>query len=341
MDKTSAQADMFANRLAKRVRFYKKWAKKQRLTCYRVYDRDIPEIPLTVDYYGFIDDNDEIVEEYACVSMFERPYEKDSRDEEIWLDSMCAEIRKVLGLDESHLIVKTRKRQKGEQQYEKARSGKRISGVVREGELCFGVNLSDYLDTGIFMDHRPLRKKLTEISDGKRVLNLFGYTGSLSIAAAKGGASFVQTVDLSNTYLDWAGLNLDLNGFEDRKSYPLTRFDVVEFLEIEARKVKSGTKSGFDIILLDPPTFSNSKKTEDVLDTNKQWPQLVRNCLHLLNPGGILYFSTNSRKLSFDPAMLPISIAGRKFTVQDVTTESIPEDFKNHRIHRCWKFTMS
>lgn len=340
MDKTSVQAEMFANRLSKRTQFYKKWAKKQRLTCYRVYDRDIPEIPLSVDYYGFIDDNDAIVDRYACVSMFERPYEKDPREEEIWLNAMSAEIRKVLGLDDNHLILKMRKRQKGEAQYEKKRCKTQISGVVREGELCFGVNLSDYLDTGLFMDHRPLRKKLVEICDNKRVLNLFGYTGALSIAAAKGGASFVQTVDLSNTYLEWAGMNLELNGFEDRRAYMLTRFDVVEFLELESRKIKSGTKPGFDIVLLDPPTFSNSKKTEVVLDTNKQWPLLVRNCLHLLNPGGLLYFSTNSRKLVFAREMLPISVAGRKFSVQDVTAESIPEDFKNHRIHRCWKFLL-
>ena len=338
MDKTSAQAEMFANRLAKRVSFYKKWSKNQRLTCYRIYDRDIPEIPLTIDYYGFINDNDDIVDEYACVALFERPYEKDPTEEETWLKAMCAEIQKILNIDKTHVILKTRKRQKGESQYEKSRSGKRISGVVREGDLYFGVNLSDYLDTGLFMDHRPLRKKLVSISANKRVLNLFGYTGALSIAAAKGGASFVQTVDLSNTYLNWAGMNLELNGFDDRKAYPLTRLDVVEFLDLEARKVKSGTKSGFDIILLDPPTFSNSKKTQDVLDTNKQWPQFVSSCLQLLNPGGILYFSTNSRKLTFDSEL--ISTAGIKYSVQDVTTKSIPEDFKNHRIHRCWKFTL-
>ena len=278
MEKTQEQATMFANRLSKRAQFYKKWAKKQKLTCYRIYDRDIPEIPLCVDYYGFIDDRDNIVEQYAYVAMFERPYEKDPREEELWLDAMCSEIRKVMGLDADHVILRTRKRQKGDDQYEKTHTKKKISGVVREGELLFGVNLSDYLDTGLFMDHRPLRQILVKTAKDRRVLNLFGYTGALSIAAAKGGASFVQTVDLSNTYLDWAGMNLELNGFEDNKIYPRTRFDVVEFLSLEERKVQSGTKPGFDIILLDPPTFSNSKKTEDVLDTNKQWPMLVKSC---------------------------------------------------------------
>ncbi len=340
MEKLESQKIMFANRLAKRVQFYKKWAKKQNLTCYRVYDRDIPEIPLCVDYYGFIDDDDKIVDQYAYVALFERPYEKDQKEEDIWLDAMCLEIQNVMKLSPEQIIVKTRKRQKGDEQYEKTRSKKKISGVVREGDLLFGVNLSEYLDTGLFMDHRPLRQILVKTAKDKRVLNLFGYTGALSIAAAKGDASFVQTVDLSNTYLDWAGMNLELNGFEDADKYPRTRFDVVEFLELENRKIKSGTKKGFDLILLDPPTFSNSKKTEDVLDTNKQWPMLVKNCLHLLNPGGILYFSTNSRRLSFDAELLPASINGRKFEVSEITTQTIPEDFKNHRIHRCWKFSI-
>lgn len=340
MDKLESQKTMFANRLAKRVQFYKKWAKKQNLTCYRVYDRDIPEIPLCVDYYGFIDDDDKIVDQYAYVALFERPYEKDPKEEDVWLDAMCSEIQKVMKLNAEQVIVKTRKRQKGEEQYEKTRTKKKISGVVREGELLFGVNLSEYLDTGLFMDHRPLRQILVKTAKDKRVLNLFGYTGALSIAAAKGGASFVQTVDLSNTYLDWAGMNLELNGFEDKDLYPRTRFDVVEFLELEVRKVKSGTKKGFDLILLDPPTFSNSKKTEDVLDTNKQWPMLVKSCLQLLNAGGTLYFSTNSRRLSFDPELLPATINNRKFEIKEITVESIPEDFKNHRIHRCWKFSI-
>ncbi len=338
--KLDAQATMFANRLSKRSQFYRRWAKKQNLTAYRIYDRDIPEIPLCVDYYGLVNDDGTVVEQYVCMALFERPYEKDPAEEDLWLDTMKKQAEKVLSLPDGHVILKTRKRQKGTEQYEKKRSGKTISGVVREGDLLFGVNLTDYLDTGLFFDHRPLRSILLKTAENKRVLNLFGYTGALSAASAKGGASFVQTVDLSNTYLDWAGLNLELNGFEDRKQFPLTRSDVIEFLELEMRKVKSGTKEGYDLILLDPPTFSNSKMTENVLDTNKQWPMLVRNCLFLLKPGGILYFSTNSQRLRFEEDLLPATVNGYTVHIENITDISVPDDFKAHRIHRCWKMSL-
>ncbi|MBQ4359697.1 MAG: class I SAM-dependent methyltransferase [Proteobacteria bacterium] len=340
MDKLQSQATMFANRLKKRAQFLKKWADRQHITAYRVYDRDIPEIPLCVDLYGLIGNDGATVDRYACMALFERPYEKDPAEEELWLETMCEKAAQTLDIPKDHIFLKTRKRQKGSEQYVRTRTRDAVSGVVREGELEFGVNLSEYLDTGLFMDHRPLRQHLTKIAEGKRVLNLFGYTGALSCAAAKGGAAFVQTVDLSNTYLDWAAQNLELNGFSDDKRYPRTRFDVVEFLQIEARKRAHNNAPGFDIILLDPPTFSNSKKTEAVLDTNKQWPALVKDCLALLADGGTLYFSTNSRKLSFDRELLPATIGGRNFSVVDVTDRSIPEDFKAHRIHRCWKFTI-
>ncbi|MBR4985649.1 MAG: class I SAM-dependent methyltransferase [Proteobacteria bacterium] len=341
MDKLQSQATMFANRLKKRALYLKKWAARQNITAYRVYDRDIPEIPLCVDLYGMIGHEGAVVDTYAYMARFERPYEKDPAEEDAWLEEMAARAAQTLDIPRDHVILRTRKRQKGANQYVKTHAPDAISGVVRENTLEFGVNLSDYLDTGLFMDHRPLRQHLTLISSGKRVLNLFGYTGTLTCAAAKGGAAFVQTVDLSNTYLDWAGQNLELNGFTDTKRYPRTRFDVVEFLQIESRKRAHNNAQGFDIILLDPPTFSNSKKTEAVLDTNKQWPDLVRNCLSLLTPDGILYFSTNSRKISFDRERVPATIGSRAVSVLDVTDRSIPEDFKAHRIHRCWKFTLN
>ena len=340
-EKLAAQVAMFSNRLAKRAQHLKKWAKKQNVTAYRVYDRDIPEIPLCVDLYEFTDVGQNADGRYAVVSFFERPYEKSPQEEDLWIDAMTREIQKVIGLSEGHVMIKLRKRQKGSDQYEKMeRSKKSVTGVIEEGELKYGVNLSDFLDTGLFLDHRPLSKILTQTAAHKRVLNLFAYTGSLSVAALKGGADYVQTVDLSNTYLNWAIDNMHLNGFSDGRVSPITRQDVMEFLDLQVRKTQAGNASRFDIILLDPPTFSNSKKTAAVLDTNRDWPMLVKNCLRLLNLGGILYFSTNSRRLAFDRDELPATIGGNTFSVEDITNMTIPDDFKAHRIHRCWKFTL-
>ncbi len=341
--KLKSQTEMFANRLSKRWRVLRKWAGRLGVTAYRVYDRDIPEIPLAVDVYEM-----ESVGErgrYGVMSFFERPYDRDPNDENMWLEAMKGEVVRVLGLEsgdgESHVIVKTRRRQKGSGQYEKQSAPVPRRGVVSEGAMKFFVNLSEYLDTGLFLDHRPLRGYLAAHSKGLRVLNLFGYTGALSVAAAVGGASEVRTVDLSNTYLGWARDNLVLNGFMDEGRYSTVRSDVREFLSLEGRKRRSGNGRGYDIILLDPPTFSNSTMTEDVLDTNRDWPELVRSSLVLLNPGGTLFFSTNSRRLSFDVEAIPSSIHGLDVRVLDVTQKSIPEDFKGHRIHRCWKITLT
>ncbi len=340
-EKLTAQAVMFSNRLSKRATHLKKWAKKQNLTAYRVYDRDIPEIPLCVDLYEFTDLSSDQIPRYAVVSFFERPYEKSPLEEDLWIDAMNREIQKVLEIPAGHIMVKLRRKQKGTDQYEKLEHTKKsITGVITEDNLKFGVNLSDFLDTGLFLDHRPLRKILTQTASHKRVLNLFAYTGSLSVAALKGGADYVQTVDLSNTYLNWAIDNMHLNGFTDGRISPITRQDVIEFLDLQVRKTQAGSASRFDIILLDPPTFSNSKKTTDILDTNRQWPDLVKQCLRLLNIGGTLYFSTNSRRLAFNRDELPATIGGNTFSVEEITNSTIPEDFKAHRIHRCWKLTL-
>ena len=341
--KTQEQATMFQNRVAKRAQCLKKWAKRENIDAYRVYDRDIPEIPLSVDRFDLTAENGEKVT-YACIALYERPYEKDPGEEAIWLEAMTDACAKALNLAPGHALIKTRKRQKGRDQYVKTTSnGDAVRGIVAEGPLRFHVNLSEYLDTGLFLDHRPLRKHLIQISDQKRVLNLFGYTGSVSVAAAAGGASFVQTVDLSNTYLSWAENNLKLNGFANPAQYPLTRGDAVGFLRLENRKRSARgdqTDKRFDIIVLDPPTFSNSSMTAGVLDINRQWPELVDLCLRLLRPNGTLFFSSNSRRLPFDPQKIAPQIDGRPVTVIDVTQKSIPEDFKAHRIHRCWEIRL-
>ncbi len=340
IEKLQSQVTMFGNRLAKRAAYFRKWAKRQQLSCYRIYDRDIPEIPLSVDFYGFVDPSGNVTRQYAYIALFERPYEKDPREEDIWLDAMCAEAARVLDLVPDHVIFRRRKRQKGSDQYEKMDAHRHIEGVVQEGALRFEVNLSDYLDTGLFMDHRPLRDILMKSAKQCRVLNLFGYTGALSVSAAAGGASFVHTVDLSNTYLKWARRNLELNNLCDDNKIRMTRSDVIYFLQQESKRNDYTRGKAYDIILLDPPTFSNSSMTDNVLDTNRQWPDLVVMALECLNPGGLLYFSTNSKRLSFNENMLPASVHRHVIQIEDITSISLPEDFKSHRIHRCWRMKL-
>ena len=185
------------------------------------------------------------------------------------------------------------------------------------------------------MDHRPLRKIVEQEAQGKAVLNLFCYTASFSVYAAAGGASRVDSVDLSNTYLAWGEKNFSLNGFTDTEKYRFTRSDVAQFLK--------DSRDSWDIIVLDPPTFSNSKKTKDTLDINRDWPKLVNVAIQHLNPGGTLYFSTNSRQLHFDEGLLKLPAKendGAQLAVKDITAATIPEDFRNQKIHRCWKITL-
>jgi 23S rRNA (cytosine1962-C5)-methyltransferase len=210
------------------------------------------------------------------------------------------------------------------------------------------VNLSDYLDTGIFLDHRPARLMVRGESSSKRVLNLFCYTGAFSVHAAAGGAAIVTSVDLSKTYLAWAADNLNLNGFTasapgpghervtDNERFPCVHADVKAFLVAARRE-----ETTWDLIVCDPPTFSNSKRAADTLDINRDWAELCRNCLAVLAPGGSLYFSTNSRTLKFDPAMIGGAATRPETVIADLTAASIPEDFRNKKIHRLWKITLA
>ena len=249
----------------------------------------------------------------------------------MWLSAMTSAISQTLGIPSEHIITKVRRRQSGDSQYEKD-SGKTLSFITREQGLRFKVNLSDYIDTGLFFDHRPLRLKVQDEAADKRVLNLYCYTGAFSVYAAAGGAALIDSVDLSARYLGWAEENMRLNGFSDKRKYRFIASDVKTFLEKATPAAEKRDKSGYDIIILDPPTFSNSKKTDTLLDINRDWPALVEACAALLTQNGILYFSTNSRKLSFDEAKLPDG-----FEAKDITGSTIPEDFRNERIHRVWK----
>jgi len=325
-EKINYQAQILKNRLEKRYKHLRKWAKRNNITCYRIYDKDIPEIPLAIDFYQLEINTTE--QYFIHIYLYERPYEKSFESEEIWLNSMCKIICEVFNIEENHIIKKYRKRQRGIEQYEKNIDEKKLEGIAFEQDLRFKINLSNYLDTGLFFDHRPLRKIVRESCAGKSVLNLFCYTGSFSVYAAAGGASSIDSVDLSNTYLDWAKENFKINGLENRKNDNFIRKDTFEFL--------AETNKKWDLIILDPPTFSNSKKMEGTLDINRDWHKLVSSCLSLLEQNGILYFSTNSRHLNFDENKIKVpSRAVLKIT--DITSQTIPEDFRNQKIHRCWK----
>ena len=328
--KDDYQAQLFSNRLAKRLRHLRKWARKSGVTCYRVYDRDIPEIPLSVDLYEFLPDgigdkksaerftanefarlaeNDaEVQAEIASrsalvICLYERPYEKAESEEKAWLSKMTQAASAVVGTAENRIVVKTRKRDKGGSQYAEdandVQNAGHIEGLIQECASVFRVSISSRIDSGLFFDHRPLRAKVRENAGGKSVLNLFCYTGSFSVYAAEGNARTVDSVDLSNTYLERAQENMALNGFSGEKKYRFIRADAAQFI---FQKKAAGER--YDIIILDPPTFSNSKMTNTVLDLAKDWPRLVNGCIALLAKGGVLYFSTNAKRLRFDESLI-------------------------------------
>ncbi|MCR4899240.1 MAG: class I SAM-dependent methyltransferase [Treponema sp.] len=387
MDKTAYQSELFENRLKRKYKELRKIMRKNRILSYRLYDRDIPEVPLSLDLYEFlpgqidtpieaarfiaeqnarISANDPDIEKdikertYAVLYLYERPYEKSDEEEAVWLDAMAESASWVIGIQKEHIIIKTRGHKshksegslspsKGQYQkneitegpFDRLRDREGIGLTLEQGQL-FKLDLTSYLDTGLFFDHRTLRSTVRDTSSKKRVLNLFCYTGSFSVYAAQGNAGFVESVDLSNTYLAWAKDNMKLNGFDDRARYVYTRADCMRFLQEKAVAAKSGkldTSQLYNLIILDPPTFSNSKATTDVLDINRDWPQLVKDCLNILAPGGTLYFSTNSERIKFDASKLPPKTAGGlEFTCEEITASTIPVDFSGKKPHKVWEF---
>lgn len=395
-NKTQYQAELFANRLKRKYKELRRQMRKNRVSCYRLYDRDIPEVPVSLDLYEFLpEDVNSVIEAvrfigvqnerlfannpsiekeikertYAVLYLYERPYQKDDSEEKEWLDSMAEAAAQVVGIENSHIIKKSRghKSHKDDDQYQK-NSGEGIQNMIqdsaKENELMpssimriqpvtgliieqgqlFRIDLTSYLDTGLFFDHRPLRATIRDTASKKKVLNLFCYTGSFSVYAAQGNAAFVESVDLSNTYLSWAKDNMKLNGFTDKTKYLFTRADCMRFLQEKALASKNGSLNAenlYDIIILDPPTFSNSKSTKDILDINRDWPQLVKDCLNILAPNGTLYFSTNSERLKFDINKFPPkTLNGKEFECKEITEETIPIDFAGKKPHKVWEFIL-
>ena len=332
------QTEILVNRIQKRYKHLKKWAKRTGVFSFRLYDKDIPEIPLAIDFYEGCPINTNLntiphfspaeCETFLVFYLYERPYEKDENEEEKWLRTISLEVASSLSVSSSNIFLKKRKKQKGKEQYEKneTKSAQNIRKIItsEQGQL-FLVNLTSYLDTGLFFDHRPLRAQVRQEANNKDILNLFCYTASFSVYAASAKAKSVTSVDLSNTYIQWAKENFSANGLNpEEEKFKFIASDVVSFLKNDKNK--------YDIIVLDPPTFSNSKKMQEDLDITRDWSELVKLCAVHLNKGGILYFSTNSQRLKFEENLLPPG-----FKATDITDSTIPEDFRNKKIHRCWK----
>ncbi len=327
-------ADEIRNRLRKNARHLAKWAKRAEVGCYRVYDADLPEYAVAVDLYTTLDGS-----RHAHVQEYAAPKSVDPIRVEKRLRSALAAVQEELQIAPAHLHYKLRQSQKGTSQYQRQADTEARLTVLEHG-CKLQVNFDDYLDTGLFLDHRPMRLRLQREAAGKRVLNLFCYTGAASVHAAVGGAAQTVSIDLSNTYLEWAQRNLLLNDIHSRQydrpppsgerlpQHVLFRADCLQWLDDEARLTRP---LRFDLIFLDPPTFSNSKKMEATLDIQRDHPKLVGNAMALLAPGGTLYFSSNRRGFKLDPLL------AEHYEVRDITAQTLDEDFKRPPpAHKAW-----
>ena len=298
------KAVMFRNRLVKVFRHMSKSAKKQGLSCYRIYDHDLPEFPLCIEKY----------EDWLYVAEYRRNHHMEETEHEQWLADCKDIIAGITGVTAARIVLRTRQRKSNRQdQYQKLDDEQQFI-VVREQGLKFRINLTDYLDTGLFLDHRITRAMVREASERKKVLNLFCYTGSFSVYAAAGGADEVISVDLSKTYLKWATENMELNGLYDQNRHSYLHEDVKQYLQT----LPAGY---FDLVIMDPPTFSNSKRMEDFLDIQRDHPILINQVLTAMKPGGKLYFSTNFSRFQMDSGAL------LNCTVKDISRATTPFDF--------------
>lgn len=298
----------FLNRIKKNLARIRSWANRDQCNAYRIYDRDIPEFAVSVDFYdGYL-----VVYRYLNSEFAARD---DSHFAEV-----TATLRELFQLDDSRIFVKERSRQKGSSQYTRVAESA-VLHTVREYNLSFIVNLSDYLDTGLFLDHRLSRRWVRNNSRGLRVLNLFCYTGSVSVHAAAGGAVRVVSVDLSSKYLDWAKNNFSANELFGGR-YEFVRADVCQWLK--------DCNEQFDLIFLDPPSFSNSKKMASDFDVQRDHYEMVMHCMKRLSPNGKLFFSNNLRSFKLDSRIVEL------MNVEDMSKATIPPDFHNQLIHKAW-----
>jgi len=311
-------AEMLANRLRKNLKELGRWARREGVSCYRLYDADMPEYAFAVDLY-------QGEQRWVHVQEYEAPKTVDERKARQRLREAMAVIPEVLELPQENVYFKVRKRQKGAAQYTRQAEEKQFFEIEENG-CRFLVNFADYLDTGLFLDHRITRRMVGEMAQGKRFLNLFAYTGTVSVYAARGGAKSTLTVDMSKTYLEWAQRNMALNGFS-AEAHQFVQTDCLEWLK------QGGVykRAKYDLIFLDPPTFSSSNRMSNTFDVQRDHKAMIEAAMALLDTGGTLVFSNNFRRFKLDPEL------GQRFAVEDITPRTLPRDFaRNPKIHHCW-----
>lgn len=300
----------FENRLIKVWKHFSKLARRQEIACFRFYDHDLPEAPLAIEWLDGV----------VHVAEYKRKHGMEDEAHEAWLQAVRAVLSRVVGVEEQDIFVKMRQRKAGRQgQYEKFGEEK-TERIVPEGGLKFIVNLTDYLDTGLFLDHRITRGMVREVAKDQRVLNLFCYTGSFSTYAAHGGAAEVTSVDLSKTYINWAKRNMQYNKLYHPDKHDFIHDDVLEWL-------KGVPRDRYDLIICDPPTFSNSKRMDETFDVQRDHVPLLKSLLKILSDQGTLFFSNNYRGFQLDRDALPVT------TVKDITAATTPFDFQG-KLHR-------
>ncbi|MDI9364756.1 MAG: class I SAM-dependent methyltransferase [Flavobacterium sp.] len=305
---------MFTNRLQKVYKHRHKQAVRQGITCYRVYDHDLPEFPFCIELY----------EDKVYLAEYLRRHGMTDEEHEQWLEDCVAVIANLLQVKNENIYIKQRKRKANrQQQYEKVDDKKEFFTVLENG-LKFLVNLTDYLDTGLFLDHRITRQMVQKACAGKRVLNLFAYTGSFSVYAAASKAKSVTTVDLSKTYLSWAEDNFAINLLKDAEYFQFVHADVKQYLKILA-------PNSFDLVVMDPPTFSNSKRMKDILDIQRDHVELLNDVLAATVTGGTVYFSTNYTKFIINTAAINAT------EIRDITKATTPFDFEGKLKRWCYK----
>ncbi len=304
---------MFHNRLAKVYRHRRKLAKSGGVDCFRIYDHDIPEFPICIELY----------KDQLYVAEYKRQHGLSDEAHAEWMNRTREEIMAVTEIPKENITLRLRQRKAGRfGQYQKL-DEQAHEFIVEENGMKFIINLTDYLDTGLFLDHRLTREAVKKIAAGKKILNLFAYTGSFSVYAARGGASQVDTIDMSRTYLTWAERNMQLNGFDEKDKYNYIQADVMQFL-------KQKTSIKYDIIILDPPTFSNSQRMEDILDVQRDHVFMINACLTLLAPGGLIYFSTNFSKFQLEKEKIKSPL------VKDITRATTSFDFEGKFSRNCF-----